>query len=149
MSDNLRSGFAPRTVAAARARRTVAAKLLLITGFLRLKQWFLRFGEFALALQRRREVDELLHTDERLLKDIGLTRGDVEAIVAERRGWLVSDKMAKAAAARRNEAMAAADQRRTLVESRRSRASSRNDNVKSRVTAKASNLQWQPQDDAA
>lgn len=49
----------------------------------------------------------LLQADDRVLKDIGLTRGDLHAVAH-------CDVMAKAAAARRNQAIATAEQRKSV-----------------------------------
>jgi len=55
-----------------------------------------------------REMQMLLRADERALRDIGLTRGDAEAVAR-------CAVMARAAAARRDEAIAAAGRRRAGV----------------------------------
>ena len=49
----------------------------------------------------------LLQADDRVLKDIGLTRGDLHAVAH-------CDVMAKATAARRNQAIATAEQRKSV-----------------------------------
>lgn len=64
-------------------------------------------AELARPCPDRREMNMLLRADERLLKDIGLTRSDAQVLAK-------SPVMAKAAAVRRKEAIAAANQRRVL-----------------------------------
>lgn len=79
--------------------------LRFVSGFRRLTR---RLGRLAAA---QREMAMLLRTDERALRDIGLTRGEAEAAAS-------CSKMARAAAARRNEAMAAADRRRVNLDAK-------------------------------
>jgi uncharacterized protein YjiS (DUF1127 family) len=73
--------------------------MLMHSGFRRLIR---RLARLAAA---HREMTMLLRADERMLKDIGLTPGDAQGVGG-------CHRMAKAAAARRNEAMAAASRRR-------------------------------------
>jgi uncharacterized protein YjiS (DUF1127 family) len=74
--------------------------LLMHSGFRRLLR---RIVQLAAA---HREMRMLLRADERALKDVGLTTGDAHAVAS-------CHRMAKAAAARRNEAMAAARKRKS------------------------------------
>lgn len=74
--------FHPRTVALARAHRAAlfgqavgSAIAALLKGFSRL------VARVAQARARRRELAQLLEMDDRMLKDIGLTRGEVFAAV--------------------------------------------------------------------
>ena len=113
MNDIVPGRYTPRTVAAVRAQRAVAAGLLMRNGFRRLKRWLIRHLERLHQTQQRwRDMNMLLRADERVLKDIGLTRGDAQAMAE---GWLSSGEIAKAAAARRNEAIAASEQRRRAI----------------------------------
>jgi len=73
--------------------------LMMRSGLRRLMR---RLGRFAAA---HREMSMLLRADERVLRDVGLTRGEAEAVAG-------CERMAKAAARRRSEAMAAARQRK-------------------------------------
>ncbi|EHK59129.1 DUF1127 domain-containing protein [Allomesorhizobium alhagi] len=71
---------------AARTHRAIASKPTVRNGFRRLRWWLRRqLQRFALARQRRGDMDLLLRTDDRMLKDIGLTHGQVRA--ADVRGW--------------------------------------------------------------
>lgn len=66
----------------------------------------------ALARQYERELAVLLQADDRMLADIGITRGDVIAAAQSR--WFTPGRMIAAAATRRREAMRVADRRRAL-----------------------------------
>jgi uncharacterized protein YjiS (DUF1127 family) len=69
-----------------------------------------------------REMQMLLRADERALKDVGLTPGDVSAVAQ-------CDVMANAAAARRREAMATARHRRlstAIIQAAGARTNSQN-----------------------
>jgi hypothetical protein len=57
----------------------------------------------------------LIHADSRMLADIGLTRYDVVAAAQESRGWLGRRDALRAAAARREEAVASARVRRSAL----------------------------------
>jgi len=80
--------------------------MLLHAGWRQSSQWLRRHLERLASCGH--DIDILLRADDRMLKDVGLTRGDAQAVARCR-------VMAKAAAARRNEAMAAASQRRPGV----------------------------------
>lgn len=58
--------------------------------------------------QYQRELALLMHADDRMLADIGLTRHDVIAAAQEGRSWLRRHDALGAAALRRDEAMASA-----------------------------------------
>lgn len=100
--------FHPRTVMLARTHRAATAGYLVgsaiaavLTGLSGLA------ARVAQARARRRELAQLLQMDDRMLKDIGLTRGEVFAAVDGRPGL-------RAAAERRDAAMDTARKVRTL-----------------------------------
>jgi uncharacterized protein YjiS (DUF1127 family) len=75
----------------------------------RLSAWRARI---ALALQYEHELAALLQADDRMLADIGMTRGEV--IASARSRWFTPGRMAEAAAARRRDAMQIAKARHEL-----------------------------------
>ncbi len=75
----------------------------------RLSAWRARI---ALARQYERELAVLLQADDRMLADIGVTRGDVHAAAQSR--WFTPGRMIDAAATRRRDAMHVSDTRRAL-----------------------------------
>ncbi|HWV52086.1 DUF1127 domain-containing protein [Pseudorhodoplanes sp.] len=113
MTSNTNIVFAPRTFAQACTLRTrmlarqvhVLARLA-AQGFRNLR------ARIARAAQYRRELEQLMHADQRMLADIGLTRYDVINAVEENRGWLNRRDALQAVATRREDAMAVAAARR-------------------------------------
>jgi len=106
--------FAPRTIARARTRRTQAfGRQLRIV--LRKSQRSLRalWTRVAQASQYHRELELLIHADDRMLADIGLTRFDVVSAAQESRGWHGRRDALRAASTRRDEAVAISCARRT------------------------------------
>ncbi len=64
------------------------------------------------AWDHHRQLELLMHADDRMLADIGLTRFDVVAAAQESRGWLGRRDALHAAGARRDEAIAISQSRR-------------------------------------
>ena len=78
---------------------------MIYLSFRRALRWILRYIERGSFLRPYgHDMSMLLHSDERVLREIGLTHGDMRAVVH-------CDVMARAAAARRNEAIASAGRR--------------------------------------
>lgn len=104
--------FAPRTIAQARTRRTrMFGRQLRIT--LRKARRGMRalWTRMARASHYHRELELLMHADDRMLADIGLTRFDVVSAAQESRGWH-GRRDALRAAAKRDEAIGVAHARR-------------------------------------
>lgn len=100
-------------IAQARAARAAYLGRLLRLAGKRLARRFAAWRErSALARQYERELGELLQADERMLMDIGITRGDVIAAAQSR--WFTPGRMIDAVANRRRDAMRAADARHAL-----------------------------------
>jgi uncharacterized protein YjiS (DUF1127 family) len=93
MTSDVRSIF-PSLIA--QARRTVGAFWARVTR----------------AAQYHRELELLMHADDRMLADIGLSRFDVVSAAQASRGWRGRRDALQAAATRRDEAMAVARSRR-------------------------------------
>jgi uncharacterized protein YjiS (DUF1127 family) len=105
--------FMPRTIARARTARAKYLGKIVRFGFRRLMRRMAALRErIALARQYERELAVLLQSDDRMLADIGVTRGEV--IAAARSRWFTPGRMADAAAARRRDAMRVAEMRRVL-----------------------------------
>lgn len=101
------------SIARARAERDAYLAKLIRIGFKRL--WRRMRGvaaRIALARQYEREFGFLMQADDRTLKDIGVTRGEVYA--AARHYWFSPGRMFAAAAERRKDAMQMAEMRREL-----------------------------------
>jgi hypothetical protein len=82
--------------------------LLVRRHFHRLKRWGLRYIERGTFLRPYgHDMTMLLQADDRVLKDIGLTRGDMRAVAH-------CDVMARAAASRRRDAIASAGRRKIV-----------------------------------
>lgn len=80
-----------------------------ITLVRRLARWGLHYIERGQLMRPfGPDMTALLQADDRMLKDIGLTRGDMQAVAH-------CDVMARAAAARRNEAIASAEHRSAVM----------------------------------
>lgn len=107
--------FAPRTIARARALRARHARRILASATRRigrsLRDIVDRIVRDRLHL---RELTLLMHADQRMLADIGLTRHDVIAAL-ESRSWLHRHDALRAAGLRRDEAMAAARMKRSAL----------------------------------
>jgi uncharacterized protein YjiS (DUF1127 family) len=97
--------FHPRTIAHARGRRSAffggVARNLVARAFGRLNDLRIRFVG---ARRRRHDLLVLLEMDDRLLKDLGLTRGEIWA--ASRTPWWREPAALADATRRRDEAMA-------------------------------------------
>ena len=100
--------FPPRTVALARMQRAATIGYLVGSAIAAAMRGLSSLtARLAQAHARRRELAQLLEMDDRMLKDIGLTRGEVFAAVDGRSGL-------RAAAERREAAMDTARKVRTL-----------------------------------
>jgi uncharacterized protein YjiS (DUF1127 family) len=115
MTSDVDKIFAPRMIAQARRlqarafrRELYAAIRAALHGLRALK------ARMARAVQYRRELELLMHADDRMLADIGLTRYDVVNAAQESRGWRGRRDALQAAAARREEAIAASAARRNV-----------------------------------
>ena len=113
MTSGVDSIFAPRLMIRARRHQAKALRSRLrfaIRGMLRgldaLK------SRLAHAAQYHRELELLMHADDRLLADIGLTRFDVVSVAQDYRGWLGRRDALQSAAVRHDEAVATARARR-------------------------------------
>jgi uncharacterized protein YjiS (DUF1127 family) len=97
---------------AARTARAEAVVQLMGAAFRRLKRRIaVAIARWQRARQYASEMAALLQADDRMLMDIGLTRGDVRAAMQDR-WWAGGSRMANAAAVRRNDAMQTAKTRR-------------------------------------
>ncbi len=116
MNVDLDVSFAPRTIAQARTRRAHAFSRLLRIA-LRKVQAGLRVFWTRLARTSRyhHELDLLMHADDRMLADIGLTRFDVVSAAQESRGWYGRRDALRAAATRRDDAIGVARARRSRL----------------------------------
>jgi uncharacterized protein YjiS (DUF1127 family) len=110
MTSEPASIFAPRPIAHMRAKRACRS-LSVAAG--KIARSLRSFGQrMARDWQYQRELALLMHADDRMLADIGLTRHDVIAAAQEGRSWLHRHDALRAARLRRDEAMAAASLRR-------------------------------------
>jgi uncharacterized protein YjiS (DUF1127 family) len=105
--------FAPRTVAQARAARAahLGRRVRRFWRRLSLRLAALR-QRIAVARQYERELAVLLQADDRMLRDIGVTRGEV--LMAAQSRWFIPGDATDGAARRRSDAMRAAEARRAL-----------------------------------
>lgn len=105
--------FAPRTISRARTRQARAFRrqlsIALRTALGGLHALMSRMTQ---AWQYDRELELLMHADDRMLADIGLTRFDVVSAAQESRGWHGRRDALRAAGARRDDAAAVARARR-------------------------------------
>jgi len=102
----------PSIMQARAERARHIAKMLRIAGRRLLRRFAAWRRRAALARQYERELGQLLAADERMLMDIGVTRGDVIAAAQSR--WFTPGRMVDAAARRRRDAMRVAEARRAL-----------------------------------
>jgi uncharacterized protein YjiS (DUF1127 family) len=101
------------SIAQARAERDAyTARLLRIAARRLWRRVRAVAARIALARQYERELGFLLQADDRMLMDIGVTRGDVHAAAHQR--WFSPGRMIAAAAERRQQAMQVAETRRAL-----------------------------------
>lgn len=113
MNSDLDIMFAPRTIAHARTRRARAfrSQLRIVLREARRGMRVL-WARMARAARYHRELELLMHADDRMLADIGLTRFDVVSAAQESRGWHGRRDALRAAATRRDEAIGVARARR-------------------------------------
>jgi uncharacterized protein YjiS (DUF1127 family) len=101
--------FAPRTIAQARTRRAKRARRSISVAIGKIVRGLRTIGQrMARDWQYQRELGLLMHADDRMLADIGLTRHDVIAAAQQQRSWLRRHDALRAAGLRRAEAMATA-----------------------------------------
>lgn len=113
MNNDLDAMFAPRTIAQARTRRTrIFGRQLRVALRKARRAMLAMWTRVARTSQYHRELELLMHADDRMLADIGLTRFDVETAAQESRGWHGRRDALRAAATRRDEAIGAARARR-------------------------------------
>ncbi len=117
MNSDLDIMFAPRTIARARTRRARAfrsqLRIVLRAARRRMRVLWVRMAR---AAQYHRELELLMHADDRMLADIGLTRFDVVSAAQESRGWHGRRDALRAAATRRDEAIGVARARRASLQ---------------------------------
>jgi uncharacterized protein YjiS (DUF1127 family) len=113
MTSDVETIFAPRKIARIRRqqakafrRELYAALRAVLRGLQALR------ARMARAMQYHRELELLMHADDRMLADIGLTRYDVVTAAQESRGWRGRRDALQAAATRRDEAIAVSAARR-------------------------------------
>jgi uncharacterized protein YjiS (DUF1127 family) len=103
----------PPSIAAARAARSAYLAKFLRIACKRVARSIARYFErAALARQFDREMAVLMQADDRMLRDIGLTRAEV--ITAANDGWFAPGRVIAAAARRREQAMTAPAARSAL-----------------------------------
>lgn len=113
MNSDLDVMFAPRTIAQARTRRARACRIQLRIALRKARRGIRALlACIARASQYQRELELLMHADDRMLADIGLTRFDVVSAAQESRGWHGRRDALRAAATRRDDAIAVARARR-------------------------------------
>jgi hypothetical protein len=114
MSNEIR--FAPRTIAQARSERTRHLGLRL-RGTARAMIGWLRAARERIAMNSRyqHELVTLLHADDRMLADIGITRHDVASALHESRRFFGRRAIMEGAAARQEAAFHAAQTRRDAL----------------------------------
>jgi uncharacterized protein YjiS (DUF1127 family) len=113
MTSDVDPFFSPRTIVRARKQQAAAFRRQLrivirktLRGLHALK------ASTAQAWQSHRELELLMHADDRMLADIGLTRFDVVFAAQESRGLLGRRDALHAAGTRRDEAIAVSQARR-------------------------------------
>lgn len=113
MTSDVTSIFSPRRIVQARRLQARALRIQLqiairsiISGLAALK------ARIARTVQFQHELELLMHADDRMLADIGLTRFDVMSAAQESRGWRGRRDALQSAAIRRDEAAAVAHARR-------------------------------------
>lgn len=114
MNADLDVRFTPRTIVWARTEQARAMRRQLRIA-LRKAQYGLRALWHRLAQTSRyhQELELLMHADDRMLADIGLTRFDVVSAAQESRGWHGRRDALRAAAMRRDDAIGVARARRS------------------------------------
>jgi hypothetical protein len=116
MNSDLEIMFAPHRTGEARSTRVRRARRSLSLAAGKITHALRRLGQrIARDWQSQRELALLMHADDRMLSDMGLTRHDVIAAARESRSWLRRHDALRAAALRRDEAMASARQRRQAL----------------------------------
>jgi uncharacterized protein YjiS (DUF1127 family) len=113
MTSDVTTIFAPRIIAQARRLHALVFRRQLriavrgiMNGLVALKAYVARSAYF------HRELELLMHADDRMLADIGLSRFDVVSAAQSRSGWRGRRDALQAAAIRRDEAAAVARSRR-------------------------------------
>jgi hypothetical protein len=105
--------FAPRTIARARTRQARAFRRRLSIALRKaLGGLHALVSHITRASQHHRELELLMHADDRMLADIGLTRFDVVSAAQDGLGWHGRRDALRAAGARRDDAAAVARARR-------------------------------------
>jgi aspartate oxidase len=116
MNADLDVSFAPRTIAQARTRRAHAFSRLLRIALRKVQAGLRAFWtRLVRTWQYHRELELLIHADDRMLADIGLTRFDVVSAAQESRGWHGRRDALRAAATRRDDAISVARARRSRL----------------------------------
>jgi uncharacterized protein YjiS (DUF1127 family) len=107
MTSDVDSVLEPRKIGRVRKRQAKALRhyLDIVVGKMHRAIGALRV-RITRATQRHRELELLMHADDRMLADIGLTRYDVVTAAQESRGWRGRRDALQAAAARRDDAVA-------------------------------------------
>lgn len=116
MNAYLDVSFAPRTIAQARTRqaRAFSRRMRIALRKVRtgLRAFWTRLAQIS---QYHHELELLMHADDRMLADIGLTRFDVVSAAQESRGWYGRRDALRAAATRRDDAIGVARARRSRL----------------------------------
>ena len=116
MNADLDVSFAPRTIAQARTRQARAFRRRLRLALRKARAGLRAFWtRLTLTSQYHHELELLMHADDRMLADIGLTRFDVVSAAQESRGWHGRRDALRAAATRRDDAIGVARTRRTRL----------------------------------
>ena len=116
MNADLDRRFAPRTIAQARTQQARSfhrqLRIALRKARSGLRGLWMRLARTS---QYHQELELLMHADDRMLADIGLTRFDVVSAAQESRGWHGRRDALRAAATRRDDAIGVACARRSGV----------------------------------
>lgn len=113
MKADLDVRFAPRTIAQARTQQARTLRRLIRIARRKAQNGMRAlWTRMARASQYHRELELLMHADDRMLADIGLTRFEVVSAAQESRGWHGRRDALRAAATRRDDAMGVARARR-------------------------------------
>jgi len=116
MTSEVNSACAPRIIAHTRNELAFALRRQLHIAFRRfVRRVAIIRKRLAERSQHHRELELLMHADDRLLADIGLTRFDVVVTAQESRGLFGRRDALNAAAARRDEAIAVSQERRDYL----------------------------------
>jgi aspartate oxidase len=114
MNADLDVRFAPRTIAQARTQQARSFRRQLRIALRRARHGMRAlWTRMARTSQYHEELELLMHADDRMLADIGLTRFDVVSAAQESRGWHGRRDALRAAATRRDDAIDVARARRS------------------------------------